>query len=331
MKKKAVALFSGGLDSIVAIKVVLEQGIDVVALTFKTQFCRCGGKGCAGHAASKMSDQLGVKTKYVYLAEEYLDIIIKPKHGHGKNINPCLDCRIMMHKKAKEYMDEIGASFIFTGEVLGQRPMSQHKRALSLIDRKSNLEGVILRPLSARLLAPTIAEKEGWINRDVLLNISGRSRKEQMALADKYDIHDYPCPAGGCLLTDPAFSKRIKDLIHHNELTVNNIELLKRSRYFRISPSFKLFVGRNEQENEKLQKLAKKGDLLLQPKTLPGPTAIGVGEFDSSQIDLAAKIVARYTDKDNPVDIEVNIISNHSRSSLVADAISEAGIEKILI
>jgi len=201
-------------------------------------------------------------------AKDFFEVLKEPEHGYGANINPCIDCRILFFKKSKELMDEVGASFIITGEVLGQRPMSQFRWQMDLIEKEAGLVGLVVRPLSAKLLPATIPEKMGWINRDRLLDIEGRSRKPQIALAKDLGMNDYPCAAGGCLLTDPAFARRVRDLIEHDELDLNNVELLKFGRYFRLSCEAKLIVGRDENENGRLSILARDGDYLFGPVSI---------------------------------------------------------------
>jgi len=211
---KALALLSGGLDSTLAVKIIQDQGIEVIALNFTSPFCLCGGKqGCA---SISMAKQLGIKLKIINKGKEYLKIIKNPKYGYGKNMNPCIDCRIFILKKAKQYAKKIDAKFIFTGEVLGQRPKSQHMKALRIIDKETGLKNKILRPLSAKLLPETEAEKKGWVNRDELLAISGRSRKEQISLAKKFNM-DFFCSGGGCLLTYKEFSSKLRDLFEHKK------------------------------------------------------------------------------------------------------------------
>ena len=306
---KAIALLSGGLDSTLAIRVILEQDIEVEAVNFFTPFCQCSRKsGCGGYEAKKAADRFGVKLKIFNIFDEYLEMIKSPKFGYGKNLNPCIDCRILMHKKAKEYMKEKDASFIITGEVLGQRPMSQHKPALNIIDRESGLEGLVLRPLSAKLLPPTTPEKEGWVNREKLLEISGRSRKPQMSLAKTYEIGDYPCPAGGCLLTDPGFARRLKDLMKHCEITLGDIELLKVGRHFRLWAQAKAIIGRNKEENERLDALRKPGDIYFEPVEDKGPVGIGRGKFSQQNIVDTSGIIARYCD--NHVNGKVKVASH---------------------
>ncbi|MCF7908086.1 MAG: hypothetical protein K9L86_04360 [Candidatus Omnitrophica bacterium] len=327
---KAVGLFSGGLDSTLAIKVILEQGIEIVALNFMSPFCRCQrGEGC-GSVIDQRAKELGASFRSMYLGDEYLEIVRNPKHGYGKNLNPCIDCRILKLKKAKAFMQEIGASFIITGEVLGQRPMSQHRQALNLIEKESGLEGLILRPLSAKLFAPTLAENKGWVNREALLEISGRTRKPQIKLAAQLGIKDYPCPAGGCLLTDSGFSKRLNDLIKYDIFTIKDIEFLKTGRYFRINPYFSLTVGRDEKENDRLVNICSKEDVVFEPLTEPGPVAIGRGRLDSEAKDICAKIVARYTTKDKKIKVKIKIPAD-KEECLAAEAIEERELGKLRI
>ena len=303
---KALALLSGGLDSTLAIRVVLDQGIEVEAVNCFTPFCLCSRKGSCGREAKRAVDRFGIKLRIFNISTEYIEVIKSPRYGYGKNLNPCIDCRIMMHRKARELMEKIGASFIITGEVLGQRPMSQHRTALKIIERESGLEGLVLRPLSAKLLSPSIPEKEGWIDRERLLGISGRSRKPQMASAAKYGIVDYPCPAGGCLLTDSGFAGRMKDLMTHSEITLNDIELLKLGRHFRLMPQAKLVVGRNKEENERLLKLANRDDICFGPVDVKGPIGIGRGDFSQEDIQKCVSIIARYCDGENGDSVRIS-------------------------
>ena len=293
---KAIALLSGGLDSTLAAKIVMEQEIELEALNFLTVFCTCTNRGETCLASQKAVNALGIPLKVFNVSDEYLNTIKNPKHGYGSNMNPCIDCRIFMLKKTKVYMEEAGASFIVTGEVLGQRPMSQRRDAMRLIEKEAGLEGYILRPLSAKFLPVTIPEKEGWINRETLLDIQGRSRKPQMKLADHYGIRDYPCPAGGCLLTDPGFARRIKDLMDHkSDFSLNDVHLLKIGRHFRLSPHLKLVVGRNEEDNRKIQTFAQEEDILLKVLHHPGPLSLLRGEPNGTEIEKAASITVRYS------------------------------------
>jgi len=297
---KAIALISGGLDSILAAKLIREQGIEVVALYFRIPFClkpKKAGDDNQSNPLKKRAESLGLAYRRVRLDEEFLEIVSKPRYGYGSNLNPCLDCKILMLRKSALFMRSLGAEFVITGEVLGQRPMSQHKRALELIEKKSGLEGLVLRPLSARLLSETIPEKKGWVNREKLYAFSGRRRKPQMELAKAFNISDYPTPAGGCLLTDPEFSRKVRDLIEHASFNLDDIELLKIGRHFRVSHNSKLVVGRNEQENTELIKLSHEGDYLFMPDdNLAGPTSLGRGSFDKKLIELSCSITSRYCD-----------------------------------
>ena len=292
---KAICLLSGGLDSTLTARVMLDQGIDLAALNCVSVFCTCTPKTASCSAAATAVSQLGIPLKVVNTNEGFLRIVKNPKHGYGRNMNPCLDCRIMMFRGAAEYMREIGASFIVTGEVLGERPMSQRRHAMRLIEREAGVEGLIVRPLSARLLEPSIPETEGWIDREKLLAIEGRCRQPQIKLADDYGLKDYPCPAGGCLLTDRVFGLRIRDLLDHDgDLQLNDVLLLKTGRHFRLSPSAKAVVGRNEEENRRLEALVRPGDVTLAATDVNGPLAVVRGRADDEALRTAAQITVRY-------------------------------------
>ncbi|MDD5135765.1 MAG: 7-cyano-7-deazaguanine synthase [Candidatus Omnitrophica bacterium] len=312
MNKKCIAMLSGGLDSILAIKVMQEQGVEVRAVNFSIDFCACIMQN-GENVATKAAKALGVPVKVVDITEEYLTVLKNPRHGYGANINPCIDCKIFMLKKAKEIMAESGASFIITGEVLGERPMSQRLDALNIIARDSGLKGFLLRPLSAKLLDPTIPEKEGVVDREKLLDISGRSRKPQFALADKYGIKEYPNPAGGCLLTDPGFTSRVKDLIKHDALTTENLKFLTVGRHFRLSPSAKLAVGRDQGENEVLEAMATEKDTFFKLKDRQGPLAVLRGACDDKIIPLAASVAAYHTKFRTEPNLSVNYWSGGSQ------------------
>ncbi|MCG2761761.1 MAG: tRNA 4-thiouridine(8) synthase ThiI [Candidatus Atribacteria bacterium] len=301
-KIKAVALFSGGLDSILALKLIQEQGIEVKGVNFKTPFFGLD-------EAFVIAKDLDIDLEIIDITEELLKILKKPKYGFGKNMNPCIDCHALMFKKAGEYMNKIGASFILSGEVLGERPMSQNRNSLSIIERESGFEGKILRPLSALLLAEIIPEKEGLVDRNKLLDISGRSRKRQMELAAKMGIKDYPSPAGGCKLTEPAFSKRLRDLFTQESFSLEEIELLKLGRHFRLSKDMKLVVGRNKEENEQLQNFFQDGDFLFKPKNLKGPVSLlkKWSKVGDGLLDKSCQITARYCDRNEEENEEVSI------------------------
>jgi len=295
---KAIVLISGGLDSILAAKIIIEQGIDIIPLNFRIPFCHINAHAYQGKVlADFVKINLGKKLRTVDINEEFLELLLKPRYGFGANMNPCIDCKILMLVKSKELMPELKAEFIVTGEVLGQRPMSQHKQALKVIELDSGLKGLLLRPLCAKNLIPTIPEEKGWVNREKLLDFSGRSRRPQINLARKFGISGYPNASGGCLLTDRQFSGRLKDLFQDKKPDLRSIELLKTGRHFRIGTHTKLIVGRNERENRDLEEEAKAGDYLFMPEEkMAGPTCLGLGDFSQKQIVLCAQIACRYCD-----------------------------------
>ncbi|MBU0479045.1 hypothetical protein KKC91_10830 [bacterium] len=294
---KAVALMSGGLDSALAAKIIMKQGIEVYGFTVAHIFSE-STKTATFSYAEKSADELGITLHSHKASQDFLDIVKYPKYGYGKNMNPCLDCRIYMLIKAGQYMKKIGASFLITGEVLGERPMSQHRDAMNIIDRDSCLKNLILRPLSAKLLSPTVPEIKGWISRDKLFDIQGRSRKPQFMLANQYGIREFSAPAGGCLLTEPNFAKRMKDLIKFKlDFTLKDIELLKIGRHFRLPSGTKVIIGRNEQENNKLLKLAGDRMMHLEPQNVPGPVVLIEAETNDEDIRTAALLCSAYCKK----------------------------------
>jgi tRNA U34 2-thiouridine synthase MnmA/TrmU len=333
-KPKAVALLSGGLDSNLAVRMMLEQGIDVEAVAVKTPFCDFDcGKGC-GHRVKEVADELGIKLKTVYFGEEYLRMLKNPKHGYGSGMNPCIDCRGMMYNAAKEHMKKTNADFIITGEVLFQRPMSQNNRALHIIEKETGMESKVLRPLSAKHLPPTEAEKRGLIKRENMGDIKGRSRKGQLALARHFEMSDPPNAAGGCLLTDPSFSKRVKDIINHSSdvPTLNDIELLKVGRHFRITNDAKLVVGRNKDENEVIKALATEGDIIIEVKDYVGPTCIlRCKNYDHSLLKTCGAIAARYSDAPKQETSMVSIIFKGCRDEMIVTSADIGTIERLRI
>jgi tRNA U34 2-thiouridine synthase MnmA/TrmU len=290
---RAVGLISGGLDSVLAAKVIKLQGIDVMGITFVTPFVH--------PQVEKLAHNIGIKINVIDISLEYLDLIKNPYFGFGKNFNPCIDCHIFMLKKAKQFMLKQAMDFVITGEVLGQRPMSQNKSALRRIESQSGLEGLLLRPLSARLLSSTIPEQKGWVKRDELFDFSGRSRKPQLELTRQLGLEGFSQPAGGCLLTDPGFSRRLKDLMtYQREFSLDDVNLLKLGRHFRLSDNAKLVLGRNQVENQRLVNFLRAGDFLLQPIDIPGPTGILKSGINSQDLlNLSAGILANFCDKGN--------------------------------
>ena len=335
----AVALLSGGLDSTLAATVVAKMGIKVTALTFLNYFgCGDSTKGGCGNARIEYDDD-EFQIKLCHLGMEFVEIVRNPKHGYGKNMNPCIDCRILMLRKAKEFMEAIKADFIITGEVLGQRPMSQRKiEQLELIDKEAGLQGLVLRPLSACFLPETIPELKGWVTRDRMYGIRGRSRREQLKLAKELGVSEFLTPAGGCLLTDPAYSNRLRDLFKFvsdtSEIDPTDLLLLKVGRHLRINPDTKIIVGRDEFENNQIDVLAKEGrsSHIIEPTNVTGPTILIVGKIDDEILSLGAEILAFYCRrklKGKPV--QGNIISQPD-SSLVREieAYSSEKIEDLI-
>jgi tRNA U34 2-thiouridine synthase MnmA/TrmU len=320
---KAVALLSGGLDSNLSIRMMQEQGVEVEAIAVKTPFCDFDcGKGC-GHRVQEVALELGVKLKTVYFGDDYLKMLKNPKYGYGSGMNPCIDCRSMMYSAAKEHMEKIDADFIITGEVLGQRPMSQNGNALKIIENETQTNGKIVRPLSLKHLPKTEAESKGLIKRAQLGDIKGRSRRGQLQLAKKFDISDPPNAAGGCLLTDPAFSIRVKDLYDHTKGGIpdlNDIELLKIGRHFRLSEDTKLIVGRNKMENEILESLILDEDIVIEASNYVGPTCLlrTKKREVEKEMEIASSIALRYSDspKDKASKVRIKKINEEKEDSI---------------
>jgi tRNA-specific 2-thiouridylase len=326
-KIKALALLSGGLDSTLAAKLILEQGIDVVAINFASPFCSCAKDERGVAEAAK---QLGVQLKVVNVGDEYLKMVRKPKHGYGKNMNPCIDCRIFILKEASKYAKEIGAAFIFTGEVLGERPMSQHFSALKLVEEESGLKGKILRPLSARLLPETVMEKKGLVDRGKLLSIRGRSRKPQIKLAEEFNIRDYPSPAGGCLLTCREYSSKLRDLFKHKKrCSMADMSLLKVGRHFRFGKN-KIIVGRNEAENKILTVQKAQNDCYFEVPNVGSPITVLQGAKTKSAIKTAAALTAFYSDVKS-CEVTVNFGRESLQESITVSLPTRAEVESLRI
>jgi hypothetical protein len=290
MKRACVSLISGGLDSALATKLMLDQGIQVYGL-FLAMSWGC----CEKPKAIAVADRLGVPLMVIGVGDAYLDVVRNPKYGYGTQMNPCVDCRIYMFKIAKKYMEEVGAAFIVTGEVLGQRPMSQRSRPLGIIKRDSGLEDLLLRPLSAQLLEPTLPEREGIVDRSKLLEINGRSRQDQLTLAKQFDLNGYSQPAGGCQLTDPHFAAKAKDLFAHEaKPTTRDMEMLTVGRHFRLNDSTKVILGRNQLENLMLEGYADAPMTLVVPK-FPGPAALVVGPCDEAATQDVFRLIVQHS------------------------------------
>ena len=309
-KVKAVGLLSGGLDSTLATKLLLEQGIEVHAINFVSPFCTCTPKSAGCASILTAVKQLGdIPLIRIALGDEYLNMVKNPKHGYGKGMNPCIDCRSMKIRKAAEFMREIDAQFLFTGEVLGQRPMSQHRRAIAIIDKESGIPGLILRPLSAHHFSPTLAEKNGWVNRECLLSINGRSRKPQIALASQKGINDYRCPAGGCLLTDANFAARMKDYFAHiDKPSIADMPLLKVGRHFRLENGDKIVVARDEKEGNRLLQLQRTGSIVFDPHNFSAPVVLLKGSDKAS----AFRKILEYTNHEIKEDALIRVIDDYS-------------------
>lgn len=331
-KKKVVALLSGGLDSQLAVRMMQEQGFEVSAVAIKTPFCDFDcGRGC-GFEIRERADDLNVNLKTVYLGDEYIEMLKHPKHGIGAGFNPCVDCRTMMFDAAKKHMEEIGAEFIISGEVLGQRPMSQHAPSLRIIEKDSGLIGKIVRPLSAGLLPETDPEKNGLIKRENLGMIKGRTRRAQLEMAKKYGIENPPNAGGGCLLTDPTFGLRAKDLFSHTETpTINDIDLLKVGRHFRLDEQTKFVVGRNKDENEMIKAIALPDDILLQARDHMGPVSILRGKNADMYVKFASSITLRYSDAPKGIQSTITISKNNITNEITAEHAEEESYIKFRI
>lgn len=293
---KAILLLSGGLDSTLSGKLLVQMGVEVEAVNFISPFCRCTPKSLGCPAARRSAQRLGIRVEIIPCGQAYLEAVKRPHFGRGSEANPCIDCRVHMFSQARQRMEARGADFVATGEVLGQRPMSQHRRAMALIEREAGLAGRVLRPLCARLLPPSLPERDGRIDRRRLMALSGRGRRPQFDLADELDIEDPLCPAGGCLLTDPEFAARFFDLLEHEPgFGLADARLLQTGRHFRLPSGAKAIVARDEAECRKLERSARAGDVLLLPSEVTGPSALCRRPRDSWDVRAAARLLATYT------------------------------------
>jgi tRNA U34 2-thiouridine synthase MnmA/TrmU len=323
---KAVGLLSGGLDSTLAVRVMLEQGIEVTGLHFRTGFSYVERDRAVGRGLDRPSDAeqaastLGVDLEVIHVFDEYLPLVLQPRYGYGSGMNPCVDCRIFLLRKAKAWMEDHAYHFAFTGEVVGQRPKSQKRPSLNTVERESGLQGYLLRPLSAKLLKPTVPEQRGWVDRERLYGISGRSRKAQIALAEQFGITDYPQPSGGCCyLINQVYSRRLRDFLDQEgaqALNFEQVQLLALGRHLRLLSGRKVVVGRHEQENQYLETCGVPGALLTAVDH-PGPTTLVPGAPAREEIQQAARITASYSDgRDEPA-VRVELRHHGRRDSVV--------------
>ncbi len=316
---KAVSLVSGGLDSMLASQVIMDQGIHVEGINFFTGFCVEGHTHAIRKQDEKkpkrnnalwVAEQLGMKLHIVDIVEEYKEVLINPKHGYGANMNPCLDCKIFMVKKAHQWIQENDFDFIITGEVVGQRPMSQRKQTMPIIAHQSGADELLLRPLSAKNLPETLPEREGWVDREQLFDFSGRSRKPQIALANKLGIEDYAQPAGGCcFLTDASYSNKLVDLWQNRNdknYEMDDIMLLKVGRHIRPNSRFKLIIAREEGECRFMEGYRKQFDH-LHCTSHTGPMALIDGKPNAEDLELAARILARFGKGRNEEQVNVEL------------------------
>jgi tRNA-specific 2-thiouridylase len=324
LKSRAIALFSGGLDSILAAKMMLEQGIEVEGVIFKTPFF-------GTQKAEAAARSIGLPLSVIDLTDAYLPMLKAPRYGYGKNMNPCIDCHTLMLNTAGARMEATGADFVFTGEVLGQRPMSQTKQSLNTVAKNSGYGDVILRPLSAQLMPETKPEREGKVNRSRLLAIQGRGRKIQMDMARNYGIMDYPPPAGGCLLTDPNYSRRLRDLFDHQpDYGLRDIELLKFGRQFRIPEGDKVIVGRNQGDNEAILSLIAENDAVIHMADVAGPTTLVPGGHQQA-LPIAAALCVLYSGEPPELIHEVVCRYGNRNYTFAVKAISRQEAERLLL
>lgn len=324
---KALALYSGGLDSILAILTMLRQGIPVTAVTFITGF-GCYQAESFRESARNAAARHGFELIARDITPQFIDIVRTPKFGYGKNMNPCLDCKILMLREAKKMLAEVGADFVVTGEVLFQRPMSQRRDTFPVLEREADLKGLVLRPLSAKLLKPTIPEDRGLVDRERLHDFHGRSRKPQIALAEAFGLTDYPQPAGGCLLTDPIYSVKLRQmLIDHPDASPREVNLLRIGRHFRLPSGAEIIVGRDDRDNAELKKTAPPDVPQLFVEGCGSPLTVIVGRADDEALSTAAALTARYSAARKQSVVTVTCVVEADRRLLEVSPASDAMIE----
>jgi tRNA U34 2-thiouridine synthase MnmA/TrmU len=328
-----IALYSGGLDSALAILLMLKQKIKVTALTFMTHFSSdLNNRSSSISTSYRTAEKFGFSVKQIHLGQKFIDIVVNPKYGRGKNMNVCIDCRILMLREAREFMDMVGAEFVITGEVLGQRPMSQTKDKLNLVLKQANLKGKLLRPLSAKFLPHTEPELSGLVDREQLEEISGRGRKRQLELADEFGLEDYHTPASGCLLTDAAYCVRLRDLLAHTErVTFDDLNLLKAGRHFRLDKDTKVIVGRNEQDNQLLLSFKRPHHVQLEALNVGSPITLLVGNATDENIKKAAMITARYTSAKNRPQVELTLTGDGGEKKVVVTPATDEELKPLAV
>ena len=324
---RALAMISGGLDSTLAAKIIKEQGIDVIGICFKSYFF-------SENNAKRMAEQIGIRLEVVDFSKEHFEMVKNPKHGFGKNMNPCIDCHAMMMNYAGELLKKFEADFIITGEVLNQRPMSQNKQALNTVKKESGFADKILRPLCALNLEPTEMEEKGLVHRNKLLKISGRSRKTQMELAEKWGITEYPSPAGGCKLTEPNYALRLRDLLtFKDEVNESELQLLRYGRHFRTADNNKIIVARTKEEGEAIKTLVNKEYLSFHAAEFSGALVLLEGNGTESDKVLAARMAARYSKgrEQDKIKIKYGIYGRKLDNYIEVEPISDSELEQFII
>ncbi len=330
---KAIALYSGGLDSTLSVLIMKRLGVDVMPILFVTDFGCSVSRRSGGKPTFPATEPLGFSIEKHYIGEEFLKLVKNPKFGHGKNMNPCIDCKALMLKEARKLMEERCADFIITGEVLGQRPMSQRRDTFPKIEKEAGVVGLVVRPLCAKLLKPSLAEEKGLIDRDNLYAFSGRSRKPQIALASELGVTEYPQPAGGCLLTDPIYSYRLRELLARNPSpSMREIQFLRLGRHFRTSDGFSIIVGRDEQENAEIEKMIMPEDYALQLTVDYGsPFVVAEAGISEEGLNLAAGLCVRYSSARRERLVPVQIVQNETTEIVQASPAGEREIEQFMI
>ncbi len=340
---EAIGIVSGGLDSALAVALIKRQGLRLLGLHFFNGFSPTAMKrevegpealqSFLEGKATSLSESLGIPVEIVDISDEYLDLLLSPPHGYGSQVNPCIDCRIDMLRRAAVRMRSEGASFVFTGEVLGQRPMSQHRGAMNTVERESGLEGRLVRPLCARLLPETIPEREGILDRSLLLDIQGRSRKRQMALADELGITGYSQPAGGCALTDENYGRKFREMIEREGargLSRRTALLLAIGRHFRLESGTRVVVGRNRTENLYIER-SFPDEWLAEPVDCPGPTTLALGGVSRDDLEAAAAFTARYSDGKGESSVRIRVARGGEELLLDVPPASDEELERYRI